>query len=207
MAAEIAAVKRLRRRNERVLENLAVAARAAHVLGRRHPELLERIGGFDDAFQEAALDLVGRADAYDGRRKVKFVTYAYNNVYLRVRQKAMESGLIRVSHGSLRPEVSPEVRGEARRALGTVTRPFRATDLDDEDWEPAGREEDRWEHENVRLAVSRLHQPYRRAVELYYWEGLTLKEAGRRMGVSAERVRQYVQRAGERLRVLLGRIK
>ncbi len=52
----------------------------------------------------------------------------------------------------------------------------------------------------VRMAVNRLPEPLRQAVELYYFYKMTLEEIGERIGVSREQARQNLQKAYRKLR-------
>lgn len=59
--------------------------------------------------------------------------------------------------------------------------------------------------EHLSACVRRLREPYRSTVLLHYFEGLTLEEVGRRMGVPGSTVRTRLARALAELRGKLGR--
>jgi len=59
--------------------------------------------------------------------------------------------------------------------------------------------------EHLSACVRRLHEPYRSTVLLHYFEGLTLEEVAKRMGVPGSTVRTRLARALAELRGKLGR--
>ncbi len=74
---------------------------------------------------------------------------------------------------------------------------------DDDDQDPSARAEHRESIEVVYRAISNLNEQARRAVVLYYDEGLLLKDIGALLGVSESRVCQILARAIATLRLAL----
>ena len=146
----------------------------------------------DDVRSAATLGLIDAVDRYDPDRGVPFEAYAAQRI---------------------RGAVIDEVRriGDRRRAetAETAVRTVSFDELTEDDWQrvPAAITDDLdvpFEREDLRARVQRalstLPPRQREVLGRYYTESLTLREAGRRMGISEARACQLHGKAIENLR-------
>lgn len=183
-------------RRDLALANVRLAYRLASLLW---PSVRPRLDQ-EETRAAALLGLCRAAGLYDPARGTKFSTYAWHCVRTAVLDAARHGGTVSVSYR--RASASPDAARAARwRAspLGEgpdVEAPPEPCPLAAAD---AAREAGR-----VREAVARLPGRQARAVRLYYWDGKTLAEAGRELGLTRERVRQILLAARGRLGEMLG---
>ena len=145
----------------------------------------------DDVRSAATLGLIDAVDRYDPDRGVPFEAYAAQRI---------------------RGAVIDEVRriGDRRRAedAETAVRTVSLDELTEDDWQrvPAALSDDLdvpFEREDLRTRVQRalatLPARQREVLARYYAESLTLREAGRRMGISEARACQLHGKAIQNL--------
>jgi RNA polymerase sigma factor for flagellar operon FliA len=145
----------------------------------------------DDVRSAATLGLIDAVDRYDPERGVPFEAYAAQRI---------------------RGAVIDEVRriGDRRRAedAETAVRTVSLDELTEDDWQrvPAALSDDLdlpFEREDLRARVQRalstLPARQREVLARYYAEALTLREAGRRMGISEARACQLHGKAIQNL--------
>lgn len=170
-------------------EALEHAPLAAHVVTR----MMRRTGRWrdrDDWMQAALLALVLAARSFDPGRGVPFGPYAARCIKDALRSELRRADLVRLP---------ADLRGEARRAAAEAARPAA---LPEELPGPDGRAEADVRAEQ-QLAESLLAAlPRRRAELVLAWMGgESDADAGRRLGLSRQRVQQQRQKALDRMRL------
>lgn len=153
----------------------------------------------DDAEQEGYLALLRAAELWEEGRGVQFNSYAIRAVTHRVYDFCTRDRLVHVPrHPPLR------YAAQASRALTVRDIDDCANSLAVDDQGARGTRFEADEYERLRAAVRQLPEAQRRVIALRYDEELTLAAAGRRLGVSRERVRQVQAEALRSLRALMG---
>jgi RNA polymerase sigma factor (sigma-70 family) len=163
----------------RVAENLNIARWAVRNF---YPALRPDEPDFDDAVSIASLGLIEAARRYDPGRS-SFMTYALfwcRNGLRRWWATRRRKGFRQAVPGVRVVSLNRDLGGR------TIAASLRAPVID-----LGGRHDT----EVVMRALAELPGRHREVVDLTLLQGLTLEEAGRRLGVSGERVRQVRQRA------------
>lgn len=152
----------------------------------------------DDRRQCGCLGLMDAARAWDPGRGVKFATYAAARVVGAILDAEREGAgtIIRVPR-HMWAKMTPEERAGSQPSVRLrrernphrrerFSRPDVVLDLAVKPEEPAVP----FDAEAVGLAVDRLGERSAAIIRLYYWEGLPMREVGRRLGISEGRVSQ-----------------
>ena len=161
---------------------------------------------YEDRWQDGALGLIEAARSWDASKGVSFRSYAWARVRgaMLDAERGGEGVLVRVPRPAWE-RMSDEERYRSQpnlrfRALRKVHDP-RGQSSPDRDFTPASHvEEPELDLEAVSLAVERIGGTAAAVLRLYYWDGLTMAETGRRLGLSESRVSQIHTREIERLK-------
>lgn len=164
---------------------------------------------FDDRRQDGMIGLIDAARDYDPTRGATFATFATMKIRSAMidAERAGAGALIRVPRlawakmtAKERRASQPHVRFRWRRSdtAGGADGPW---GRDDDVIDPAAPIDDEpYDAEMIRLGLDRLGGKMAEAMRLHYWQGLSMREVGRRLGVSESRVSQMHSAAIERLR-------
>jgi len=174
-------------RNEMVEENMGLAT---HFAKRFTASKME----FDDLLQEAYLGLIDAADKFDPKRGIKFSTYARWHILKRAMQAIHNTNEI-VRTPRRRPShICVRLKPEHEESL-TYEDPDVGAQIDEDEMVEA-----------VRAQIKHLPSREGIVIRLRYGintEAMTLRDVGRILGVTPERVRQIQNDAEEKLRALL----
>lgn len=166
-------------RQDLVVANLGLA----HWCVRRFvPWLAVHGPDYEDATGAAFLGLVKAAHRFDPGGEAAFTTFAVRACWWQITAWRRDHSSRSIG-GDARPR--PEKPGAPVREALAAGVAERGIGVD-----PVA----------VRAAVEKLPPRLREAVRLLFWENLTLREAGARLGVCAERARQLRAQAVEQLR-------
>ena len=156
----------------------------------------------EDLAQAGRLGFLRAVELFDEARGVKLMTYCSWHVRSYVEREAERAGVIRVPTPARRTMHLQEDKNRALSCLSIDNWPkgehYLAIDLPwperkNEVWDEADRAA-------IRQALGVLENRERTIIEARFFEGLTLKETGRRLGITRERVRQIQVDAIKKLR-------
>ncbi len=166
---------------------------------------------FDELYAHGTKGLVEAAQRYDPTRGVAFTTFSYYRIRGAIFDGLRQSGWLNRSEygrftaasndymGNIGERAQPQVpssRGDTvnqlNATLGDLATIFvtslSAIDLDDppdtEHKDPSQAVEEHEINAQVKLAVGRLPEKEQRLVQFYYFEGLSMKDAGAKLGLS-----------------------
>jgi len=164
-------------------ENLDIAEQMARWQFRR----CHRMVPLDELISESMFGLVYAAGMFDPSRSVPFGTYAR----LAIRHRLTYTVKRWLRGGTRHARNFADVLAEPDQQIDPVCHRTR---------EPI---EAIQTHELVESLRRRMNPRWYRIFELYYAEGCTMREVGKRVGVSRERVRQLLDKAKARARAIL----
>lgn len=196
-----------------VLEHGGLIRHAIKTLPASYRRLLPE----DDLMQVGWLALMRAAELYDPSRGFKWSTYAIVSVRRRIVHEAMnQAGVVRVPASQGGQGDTGAWFEAAARARASRLKPSSRDGFDSEyspgNEPPSGDDTAADAVRNVTAEAVRDGLKYlvgrqRVVIRMRYFEHLTLREIGRRLGVSREMVRQVEEQALARLRVWLrGRV-
>ncbi len=130
--------------------------------------------------------LLKAAETFDNQRKTKFMTYAFKNIKNAMRRELRRLSIFKSSEKS-----------------STV---FSLSEINEKDLQ-CNIEElilNREKAGTLKEAIKTLEYPYKDTIIMIYWNGLSLVETGKFLGVGSSRVAQIHKEALEKLKMLLG---
>ena len=162
--------------------HLAAYPRPANILGKKFPGLLRRAiaeFGEEEVQQAAAVGVANAAGIFDPGRGLQFATLALPHV------RAMVGRMLEKRAGNPHEVRHLDPTSESAAGWDSVPAPAPGPDP----YQP-----DEWDR-----LLAPLHPRSRAVVLMVLAEGLTLDQAGARLGVTRERVRQLYMKAKSRL--------
>jgi RNA polymerase sigma factor (sigma-70 family) len=173
----------------------------------------------DDAVQAGRLALIRAAELWDESRDIQFNTYAFRSIERRIRHESRNQCLVHVPQTYF--EATEEDQAEqlspdrVKAASVAKSRPASLSARFDDHTdnhliEPAVKEVDDDTEEQLsdkaelRGLIRQLEVEHQEFIHLRWFEGLSLKQVGDRLGFSKERARQVCNIAMQALRNLAG---
>jgi RNA polymerase sigma factor (sigma-70 family) len=220
MAKTKAPLRSQEERDRLITENIRLAYDMANRMCKARASV--RRLGYDDAVGVALLTLTRAAEGYRPELGWKFSTYAGASMAREIVRAAISQSVVAVPDNVFGPAYARTCRDiravrraadRARRVLffgsGTLAHFGDEGNFEDKCLQDPRRDglADREDQLDVQalLRKSGVDAGDRRALQLYFWDGLTLAECAAAMGgITRERVRQRISRAVHRLRRLLG---
>lgn len=165
----------------------------------RHVHDVARLG-VQDAFQAGALGLIKAAELWDEARGTQFSTYAVPAIRRAILAAARLQKLVQVPL-----YLQDRDSGYAPPSMFEVSEAIPDHDAPDPgDLFAEVEDREAWA-ERVLEAMAELPEDCRRVMRARFWQGLTLSETARRLGITRESVRATQRRAMRFLREALAR--
>lgn len=174
--------------------------------------------GWDEAMQVGLVTLIKAAERFNPAFGWTFSTYAMASMKREILKAARHNSLIHVPEyhiGSKKTPKNHEPSIYRHGAKAKQAAAFRASggsagqqgfleipDTASEVLQELIRCESR---DRLLVALAKLMPRHRQVLQLRFWDGLTLRAAGKVLGLTKERVRQIQAAAVDRLRYLLGK--
>lgn len=207
-------------KNELVHSHLGYAHAIAAELLKGCPPNIQR-GDLDRA---AELGLVQAANSYDASRGISFVTYAYYRirgaVYDELRQTRRVNKFEEAANeymkdytSNMPPAVTPGA-GELKNVASRVVISYLLS-IDSLSHEPASKTTEspiermlrKERQQTIHRALGELPKRTREVLEGYYFQDLSLKQIGYRMGISESRVSRIHAKGLEQMRAVLNALR
>jgi RNA polymerase sigma factor for flagellar operon FliA len=192
---------------------------AADLLRGCSPDILR-----SDLERAAELGLVQAANSYDSSRGISFVTYAYYRirgaVYDELRQSRRGNKFEEAANEYMKDYTSntalavrPDA-AEVKKVASHVVMSYLLS-IDNLSHEPASKTTEspiermlrKERQETIHRALRQLPKRNREVLEGYYFQDLSLKQIGRRMGISESRVSRIHAKALEKMRAVLNALR
>lgn len=169
----------------------------ARSIKRRLPDSVQ----VEDLIAAGSFGLIDAASRYDPRRKTKFTTFATPRIRGAILDELRRMDWV--------PRLVRQ-RGEEPTYMTNFSDLMNQSPDDDEDSDefviedPSKDIRDKIDlKQRLDAAINQLQPKYQQAVRLYYFDGLTLKEAAKHLGITESRACQIVNKAVPQLKRIL----
>ncbi len=192
--------KTLEERDRLVLANLGIARRVGSSWFLSSP-MIHQFATMEDFVQAAMVALIEAADNFDVRLGIKFSTYSYNCVSLKMINFVKGQSIIRVPLSA----DSKTRTDRIRRVIPLLSVKDNDNGFDVPDERDLSDMDDKIQLEHVRKTLPRLPEREREIIHRRFLSRSpqTLVEAGKDLGMCKQKVLQIQQRAIKRLKAYL----